>query len=156
MPPKKPDRSFTTSHEQSFSVGGNSNNLYSFDLTLERSPLKLSNMNLNTFAPDNNEGDEVRKKKKKDKKKDKEKKDKKDKKEKKKEKQQEFTNNENDFIDCDSNRPIVSEELLDMDFEDDNIEVVETAQVKTNNHIEASPPQRQSDILNFKSKSMGV
>ena len=113
-------------------------------------------MNLNTFPPDNHEVDEDRKKKKKDKKKDKEKKDKKDKKEKRKEKQQEITNNENDFINCESNKPIVSEELLDMDFENDNIEIVETAQVKSNDHMEASSSARQSDILNFKSKSMGV
>ena len=111
------------------------------------------------FPPDNNEGEDEKKKKKKDKKKDKEKKDKKDKKEKKKERQEEFINNEDDFILSESNKPSISEELLEMDFENDNQEIeVDEPQVTSFDykHVEDFTPPRQSDNLNFESKSMGV
>ena len=175
LAPKKPDRSFVA-NEGNIGVADNTDNLFKFDLTLERNASKvISNSfdNNNKISVDfnNYDHDKLEKEHKKKKKAKKEKKEKKEKK-KDKEKQEKKRENLDDYI-YDETMNIKAgqandnfymdssnEGLIDVDFENDTqeIEVVKPPYESVNDETKQlwRHNQETHEHESTKSKSMGV
>ena len=169
LAPKKPDRSFLA-NEGNIGVANNTDNLFKFDLTLERNASKvISNSfdNNNQISVDFNNSDQDKlekehKKKKKAKKEKKEKKKDKEKQEKKRENSDDYIYDETMNIKANDNFYMDSsnEGLIDVDFESDTqeIEVVKPPYENVNDETKQlwRHNQETHEHESTKSKSMGV
>ena len=107
IPSKKPERSFQQLPDQG------KDDLFKFDLTLERSPIQVSSSNISHDDEEN-----IKVKKKKEKKAKKEKKEKKEKRE-KPEKDKKLNKRDQELIEHHDERKPSSEDFVDIDFEHD-------------------------------------